>query len=228
MRWNRFGSSLACTALGVFAMAQDAAAQDVIAPGSPIVAIYNTTAGGNSTASTAGTASEGQYPTNEPAPAAIDNNTATKYLNFGTGGGSSVSSATKGVGTGFYVTPTDGASVVRSFRITTANDAPARDPLAITIEGSNATGDALALGASWTLLYSGSTGIETDPGRFIAGPILGFENSTSYSSYRVLTTAQRASANSVQFSEFELYVPEPGSVGLALFASAGLLFRRRR
>ena len=56
----------------------------------------------------------GRYPTNEDPTNAIDG-IADKYLNFGK------------EGSGFIVTP--GAPIaVESFQITTANDAPGRDP----------------------------------------------------------------------------------------------------
>src|SRR6187397_1610335 len=92
------------------------AADPLLAPGDPIVAIWNTTAGGDSTDSTAGTANAGQYPAGEAAPLAIVGKLNTKYLNFGTGGGG-VSSLVKGVGTGFYVTPVFGNSVATGFRV---------------------------------------------------------------------------------------------------------------
>ena len=56
----------------------------------------------------------GRYPTNEDPTNAIDG-TADKYLNFGK------------EGAGFIVTPF-APIAVESFQITTANDAPGRDP----------------------------------------------------------------------------------------------------
>jgi hypothetical protein len=223
---SKAGLLLGSVALAVCAIAGEARAQ--VAPGSPIVGIWNTTAGGDSTASTPGTGAAGQFPAGEAPGFAIDGNNATKYLNFGTGGGGGVSSTTKGVGTGFYVTPTNGPLTLKAVQVVTANDSPARDPLAITIEGSNATGTDLDLGSNWTLIYAGPVGLNTDPGRLTAGPVVSFANDAGYSSFRVLTTAQRASANSVQYAEMRLIVPEPGSIGLIAVASVGLLARRRR
>jgi hypothetical protein len=206
------------------------AADPLLAPGDPIVAIWNTTAGGDSTDSTAGTANAGQYPAGEAAPLAIDGKLNTKYLNFGTGGGG-VSSLVKGVGTGFYVTPVFGNSVATGFRVSTANDAPERDPISIILEGSNATGADLKLGTSWTTIFSGATGLAVDPGRNKDGPEVDFANAAAYTSYRVLVSGQRASANSVQYSELQIYgaaVPEPSTwvlAGMGLLALVGL--RRR-
>ena len=126
-------------------------AAPIFAPGDPIVAIWNTSASGNSTASTAGTTAAGQYPAGEAAPNAIDGVSTTKYLNFGGGGGGSVSTGSKGVGTGFYATPSLTDTIVDSLRFTAANDAVDRDPLTITLEGSN--GGDLSLGTS-CLLYT--------------------------------------------------------------------------
>ncbi|MHC4446071.1 MAG: LamG-like jellyroll fold domain-containing protein, partial [Planctomycetota bacterium] len=57
----------------------------------------------------------------------IDDDAATKYLHF------------KGETetTGFQVTPTSGPSIVTGLTLTTANDFPARDPIAFELSGSN-------------------------------------------------------------------------------------------
>ena len=55
------------------------------------------------------------------------------------------------------------------------------------------------------------------------GDVQSFANLGSFTSYRVLITSQRGSANSVQYSEVQLLgqvVPEPSS---ALLAGLGLL-----
>lgn len=142
-----------------------ASADMLTASGDPILGIHSTDVGTNSSASTGGTGA-GQYPTNnggEPPSAAIDGNTGTKYLNFGNGA-SDVQSATKGVGTGFYITPAFGSSLLQQIRIATANDSENRDPITVSIEGAN--GGDLTLGASWTLIVDDlNVGINSDPGR---------------------------------------------------------------
>jgi hypothetical protein len=218
----------------------NALAQLITAPGDPITGIWQTTVGGDSTTSTAGTGSAGQYPAGEPPAAAIDGryqnlpapNGATKYLNFGTGGGSGVSAITKGVGTGFFVTPVLGPSIVTGIQIATANDAPERDPLTVSLEGSNATGAALEMGSSWTVINpSINLGIDTNPGRYTLAPAVTFANTTPYTSYRVLVQTQRASANSTQYGELNLLgvvIPEPSTIVLAAAGLLGLVVAVRR
>jgi hypothetical protein len=203
--------------------------------GDAITGIWQTTIGGNSTTSTVGTGAAGQYPTNEPPAAAIDGTIATKYLNFGTGGGSGVSTITKGVGTGYFVTPVLGPSIITGIQVATANDAPARDPLTVSLEGSNATGAALEQGSSWTLISTApdhiNLGIGTDPGRLMLAPMVTFANTTPYTSYRVLVQTQRGSANSTQFGELTLHgivIPEPSAIALAAAGLVGLAVAVRR
>ena len=206
---------------------------DVTAPGDPITGIFNTVAGGNSNTSTAGFGI-GQFPSGEPPPNAIDNQFTNpypagqgKYLNFGMGT-QGTSSATQGTQTGFFVTPASGPSIINAVRFAAANDSATRDPLAITIEGSNAV-SGLDQGSAWTLIYSGTSGLDVDPGRFTQGPIVNFVNLVPYSSYRLLVTAQRGVDNSVQYGEVELIgttVPEPSVI--MVLGLGGLLLGRRR
>jgi hypothetical protein len=65
------------------------------------------------------------------------------------------------------------------------------------------------------------------------GGIIGFTNETAYSSYKFIFPENKGpdgSANSIQFSEIELFdvVPEPGSAALFLVGMAGLGFSRKR
>ncbi|HZZ72377.1 MAG TPA: PEP-CTERM sorting domain-containing protein [Pirellulales bacterium] len=215
----------------LFADFAQAALVKITAAGDAIVGISNTTIGGNDTIATPGTGA-GQYATGEIPANAIDNNTGTKYLNFGNGA-TGVSNATKGVNTGFYVTPAFGNSLITGIQIATANDSPNRDPLTVSLEGSNATGSALDLGSSWTLINNSiDLGIGSDPGRLTFGSIINFANTTPYTSYRVLVQSQRGSDNSVQYSEMNLFgtapVPEPATWLLFSLGAAGLFFSRRR
>ena len=151
--------------------------------------------------------SSGQYPSNQVPSMCIDFNSTTKYLNYGTGIIIGPSSNTAGVKTGFYTVLSVGAAVVNSLQMQTANDFPARDPITCTLEGSNATGAALSIGSSWTLLYNGSTGVNAtlDPGRYNWTKIQRISPLSSFTAYRFLVTSQRSSDTCVQYSEFRLY-----------------------
>src|SRR5256885_4847405 len=94
---------------------------DVTQPGDPIVP------------------SSANSPGSEGVANAIDN-TANKYLNF--------DANNNALPTGFTVTPSIGLSVVQCITLTSANDAPDRDPTAYTLEGSED-------GTSFTLIASG-------------------------------------------------------------------------
>ncbi len=166
--------------------------------------IYNRTVGSNSMPASPGDGdSIGNYPPNESPGNACDNNVTTKYLNFGACLSTDYQDIC-GLNTGFYLTLQRGASLVNGLQICTANDSPDRDPLTVTLEGSNSNGTDLTLGASWNLIYSGSSGLDTDPGRYMCGAIQVFCNSIQYTSYRFLVQTKRSWDNSVQYSEFRL------------------------
>jgi uncharacterized protein (TIGR03382 family) len=162
------------------------------------------------------------WPAGEPPAAAIDGNTATKYLNFAE------------LNTGIIVTPASGSGPLRAITFTTANDSPNRDPLTFTIYGS-----AVALAgagpfnlSSMATLASGITGLATDPGRFTAGAAQNVPNDTAFASYVVIfpTVRDTATANSMQVSEIAFdttAIPEPSALGLGGLALLGLLRRRR-
>jgi len=142
-----------------------------------------------------GVPDDGDWPAAETPNLAIDNDPATKFLHF------------KGVTepTGIRVTPSVGATVVTGLTLTTANDAPERDPVAFELYGSNdgidgpytliATGDVpdFAAASAWPRFTRNATPIE-------------FDNDVAYEHYQLLFTAVRdpGSANSMQIAEIEL------------------------
>ncbi len=130
------------------------------------------------------TPTSGNHPGGEAAPNAIDNRYNTKYLNFDK------------LNTGFTVTPASGSSVIRALTITSANDAPERDPASYRVLGSND-------GTNFDLITEGAVG--PFAGRFIQQDFE-FVNNTAYSSYRVLfpTVANAGAANSMQVGEVQL------------------------
>jgi hypothetical protein len=123
---------------------------------------------------------------------AFDGNTSTKYLNFGNCGFEDA-----GLRTGLYFTLKRNQSIVTGLRFYTANDCPNRDPLMVTLEGSNQTGELLHLGSSWNLIYSG---LATDPGRESRGIKQSFSNSTPYASYRLKSVTTKIRSNILNFS----------------------------
>lgn len=161
--------------------------------------IYETVAGGNSSASTSGRGT-GNYPSDENPSNVFDNDASTKYLNFGSCGYYDA-----GLRTGLYFTLKRGLSLVTGLRFYTANDCSDRDPLTVTLEGSNQPAELLPLGSSWSLIYEGPSGLETDPGRMRRGVKQSFPNSIPYASYRLLITEKRGQESAVQYSKFQLY-----------------------
>jgi hypothetical protein len=163
----------------------------ILARQDAIIAIAATRAGGANHLAT--------IRNSEVASNVIDGSVDSKYFNPLRDG-----PRPSGVDTGFVVTPS-AAGVVNAFQIATANDAEGRDPLAITIEGSDAENAGQEQGNGFTLLYEGTSGLESDPGRKSWGPCVVFANRTAYRSYRVLVAKIRDGlANGTQYSEFRL------------------------
>lgn len=215
--------------------------------GANITGIYDTVAGGNATVASSYTAwdpnvsTKGCYPAGEYPGYAIDGNTGTKYLSFGDNTSFSNTTATAGLNTGFHLTLAAAAKVT-AIQFATGNDATFRDPLTITVEGSNATGDALLTGTNWTTIYTGESGLlalgNATTDRKSYGEIISLTNANAYMSYRVLVTSARGEngvQDAVQYSEVVLYtgskIPEPSTTILGLSGAAGLLayaWRKRR
>lgn len=134
----------------------------------------------------------GENPTN-----ILDANPGTKYLN----GGGRLS--------GFIVTPARGASVVRSFVITTANDAPECDPAAWALYGTTdpvtSTNNSAGTNEQWSLIAGGSVTLPDT--RLAVGPIVPVANEASYTSYKLIFTQLRSAGSTlmqvgdVQFHE---------------------------
>jgi len=102
-------------------------------------------------------------PAGEEVWLAIDNNPQAKYLNF------------DGAGSGFVLEPQVGLSVLNGLRLTSANDAPGRDPATYLLEGSSD-------GVLFETIASGDLPAFED--RF-AEVEVGFANSKAYLFYRL-------------------------------------------
>jgi len=167
--------------------------------------LYNTSAG----ESTGGYNGRYSVPSEYP-QYALDHNVTTKYLNFGNDGNYNVAVEQAGQNTGFIVVPVNGAATIaQGLFFATANDNPNRDPTGVTLEELNETDNAaLQLGSTWTLLYSGSTGISAtvDPGRETYVEPQMFNNTIAFVSYRLLISSQRDTDMAVQYSEAQILV----------------------
>ncbi|CAF1457483.1 unnamed protein product [Adineta ricciae] len=175
----------------------------LIAANGIIQGVYNTVVGGDSTAATPGLG-VGQYTATETPDKACDGDTSTKYVSFGSCVSTDVNDQC-GLNTGLYLELQRGSTVVRALQIDTADDEPARDPLIVSLEGSNQSGTSLTLGSSWTLIYNGPSGLATDPDRKSGGSIQQINNMISYKSYRFLVSGKRSTSSAVQYSELILY-----------------------
>ena len=171
---------------------------------SSLVALWNTKAGGNGTSSVEGTGTGSFYPGETPAQA-FDRNATTRYTNHGSCNWAAYD-LDCGEDTGLHLTLLQGPAVLRAFRfMKEAANFPNRDPMTVTIEGSNQTGAALMLGSAWTLLYNGSSGITANSTRGTYGLTKElFNNTMAYSRYRVLVTSKRANQTCTSYSELEL------------------------
>ncbi|MDB6069328.1 MAG: hypothetical protein JWL81_499 [Verrucomicrobiales bacterium] len=166
------------------------------------------------------------FPVGERPVEAIDGikTGGSKHLNFGR------------EGAGLIITPTSGSSILTGIELTTANDVSARDPSAYKILGTNdlivSLENSAGTAENWTLITTGTMALPE--ARNTDGGIYSFANSLAFTSYKVIFTDNKGpdgSANSIQFSEIQLYsgtIPEPVSTGLAGLAGAGMFLRRRR
>ncbi|MCC7476550.1 MAG: hypothetical protein IT425_14255, partial [Pirellulales bacterium] len=162
-----------------------AVATTILAPGDSIIAIDLDP--GYSDSST---------PDSENAPKAIDG-ASGKYLNFGQ------------EGAGFIATP-GGVTNVLSFKLTTANDSPERDPATYELYGTmdpiSSLEHSIGLSEAWSLISSGPLALPA--ARDTVGPLVTFANPNSYSSYRMIYPTLKNSpgdANSMQINEVEFF-----------------------
>lgn len=161
---------------------------NILQPNDPIVAIdLDRTIGSDS-------------PANEAVEMAIDGDVNTKYLNFGDDN------------TGFIATLTTPAAV-QSFILTTANDAPERDPASWILSGTNETittpDHSNGREQNWTVISMGDLTLPEE--RFTAGDVISFANGVSYSSYKMTYPTTRDPAiGLMQIAEVEFYSSQNG------------------
>ena len=147
-------------------------------------------------------ATSGNSPGSEGVTNAIDN-ADTKHLNFDI------------TNTGFTVTPSVGLTVVKGLSLTSANDAPDRDPMTYLLEGSYD-------GENFVEISSG--GVADFPTRFHTNYIF-FDNAVPYATYRLIFPTVDNSSCCMQIAEVEfLGAQAPGDVtqpGDAVVATSG-------
>ena len=151
------------------------------------------------------TASSGNSPGGEQAPNAIDNNPNTKYLNF--------DKADTGL------TISTAGSIVTGLGLTSANDAPERDPATFVLSGS-------VDGVNFTEIASGD--VPAFGARFERQEV-SFANDTAYNTYKLIfpTVVNPDAANSMQIAEVELLgvaaeVEAPPSISVTRNADGSL------
>ncbi|WP_197531575.1 CotH kinase family protein [Posidoniimonas corsicana] len=153
------------------------------------------------------------YPGNERPSDALDGNSGTKYLNFG------------GANSGIILTPGVGASVVRSFQLTTANDAQGRDPSSWELYGTNdpiqSNDNSTGLAENWTLIDSGSINLPTQ--RQTQGPVVSVDNATAYTSYKLMFPTLKFNANEMQVADIRFYETSNGTGAQILAPGDGAL-----
>ncbi len=206
MKTKYIASSVGCVVLGLLLHANQSAAVTLLSPNDFIIAIDLDPS----------TTSQSSYPGGESPANALDQNSATKYLNFGK------------ENSGLIAQPSVPGTIVQSLQLTTANDAPARDPLTYELYGTNDTitspDNGFGDSENWNLISSGVTGLldlEADPGeRFTKGVVQSFSNVTSYDAYRIVfpTIRDSGGADSVQLADFDLFTSNDGT-GSSVFGS---------
>lgn len=166
--------------------------------------LWNTTVGHDSTPSTAGYSVGNYYPSLGPKNL-LDNDLTTSVVLYGVCG-IYTSGANCGENTGAYVVSNRGSFILDSFRVATGSTSYLRDPMMITIEGSNYTDYSLTLGSSWTLLYNGPTGLFSNPGRSTFGGKQMLANNTlSFQSYRFLFPLVRGNETCIEVAEIQVF-----------------------
>ena len=181
----------------------DSMTQFIVLSGS-IEAIWNTWAGGNSTLATAGTEGDGTYTyNNNNGPEKLfDNKTTTRYYSRG----NTTSNTYAGLNTGFHVSIAQCQPTLVQFRFATISQDTANnnyDPRTVIIEGTNCAD--LMDCTSWTLLYNGTTGLDSVTTRATYGDFQNITSPQTFTGYRFLITAKKGNSAYVAYSEVELF-----------------------
>jgi len=166
-----------------------------------VYAVWNTFALGSNTLATAGSTGAGTYLVGQGPTNLFDNNFNTKYSSRGNSSAGTNSYA--GLNTGFIMTIAECQPVLNGFRFGNAYNNSDREPLTVTIEGTNCA--VIINCTNWTLLYNGSTGLDTVENFLAYGDYETILNYNVYTSYRFLITSKRNSSSVVSYSEVQLF-----------------------
>ncbi|CAF3705131.1 unnamed protein product [Rotaria sp. Silwood1] len=166
-----------------------------------IYGVWNTFAGGISTLATENSTGAGTYYTGQPPDNLFDGSLNTKYTSRGNS--TSGTNAYAGLNTGFYLSIIQCQPVLIGFRFGNAYNFSEREPLMLTIEGTNCAN--LTTCVNWTLIYNGSTGLDTATSSLAYGQYQSISNSNSYKTYRFLITDKRDLSAYVSYSEVQLF-----------------------
>jgi hypothetical protein len=119
------------------------------------------------------------------------------------GNSSSGTNAIAGLNTGFYMTIVQCQPVLIGFRVGNAYNNSDREPITITIEGTNCA--TVLTCVNWTLLYNGSAGLDIQEDALDYGEYESISNNNIFESYRFLVTSKRSSSSFVSYSEVQLF-----------------------
>ena len=161
--------------------------------------LWNTSAGGISTVSAAGTG-VGTYVKSEPVTNLFDDDLSTQ---FSSRGNSTSVDYIAGLSTGFHATVAQCNAVLIGFRFGCANNSINRDPTVITIEGTNC--EDLSTCTNWTQLYNGPSGLSSRTASPMYGQDQAVSNMATFNSYRFLVKNKRGASNLVSYSEIQLF-----------------------
>jgi alpha-L-fucosidase 2 len=189
-----FFFAVVCCFLGI---AWGADTKNILDPEDMVVPIKNTVAGDPNVLAVVG--DFGGDGSEQLAVDAIDGDLSTKYFNK-----AHADSSPGGVHSGLVVLPSLGSSIVTGIRLATAEDSPDRDPVEITLEGSNDPDADKAGGTNFSLIYQGSSGLDGTSERRHWGETITFDNSHAYTAYRLLVTKTRGNTDATQYAEVEL------------------------
>jgi hypothetical protein len=164
---------------------------------------------------------ESRYPFGERPALALDQLTNTKYLNFGE------------ENAGLIITNVEGARQVVAMRLTTANDAPDRDPASYMLFGTNDLISSLdntdgLNDENWSFISAGA--LTLPAARQDSTTLVPIAATTAYKSFKLVfpTVKNAAATNSMQIADVQLYVPEPAAMAMALIGLVTLCGAGRR